>query len=163
MNPPPKNLVKAKHADILLLCQNMRPDEIEQMQAFFDLDEYDADAAALILMNKQGPKFTLLDNNGHPVCSGGWEPVGHGIMQSWMVGTMAGWDRHWRSITKSSRWLMDTLLDNGIRRLQTNALASRVDACRWYTDGLKMQPEGIWRKYGRQGQDVAAFARVAED
>lgn len=156
----PKNVVKTTLADLLIICRNMRPDEIEQAQAFFPLDEWDADRLAAIMYLKEGPKFTLVDDNGNPIIVGGFEPVSEGVMQSWMAGTMEGWEAHWRSITKASRWLMDSLLANGIRRLQTNALASRAEACNWYVKSLKMEPEGIWKGYGRQGQDVAAFARV---
>lgn len=159
----PANLVATKAFDLLYLCERMRPDEIEQLRAFFPgFDgEYDGETVAKMFIQKSGPAFTLLDSEGTPVCAGGWESIAEGVMQSWMVGTMAGWEQHWRSITKGSRWLMDSLLANGIRRLQTNALASRTEACRWYVDGLKMKPEGVWRGFGRQGQDVAFFSRLA--
>lgn len=164
MKRAPANMVRATPADIILLCQQMREDEREQLAAFFPgFDNgFDPDEAARLLIPKtQGVAFTLLDDDSRPVCAGGWETVADGVMQSWMVGSMAGWEKHWRSITKGSRWLMDTLLESGVRRLQTNALASRQDACRWYVDGLKMRPEGIWRGFGRQGQDVAFFSRLA--
>lgn len=80
-----------------------------------------------------------------------------------MVGTIDGWTLHWRSIITAKRWLMDGLFEMGARRLQTNALASRAEALAWYGRSLGLVREGTWRKYGRQGEDVAAFARVAED
>lgn len=156
----PHNVVKLRPQDILYLCDRMRADELEQLDAFFDMP---SDRIPHFFLNKTGPQFTLVDSLGVPLVCGGWESMGEGIMQSWMVGTDEAWDKHWRSITKGCRWLMDALLSNGIRRLQTNALASREAACRWYVDGLGMQPEGVWRKFGRQGQDVACFARVKED
>lgn len=156
----PANVVPLRPQDVFYLCERMRPDEREQMEAFFDLEP---DAIPLFFLNKGGPKYTLVDERGLPLVCGGWESVGEGVMQSWMVGCPEAWDTHWRSITKASRWIMDALLSHGIWRLQTTALASRTDALEWYERGLKMQPEGIWRRFGRQGQDVACYARVAED
>lgn len=157
----PANVVKTTHYDLLYLCQRMRPDEIEQLRAFFPMDDYEPEMAALMFANKGGPKFTLVDSAGLPLVAGGWESISDGVCQSWMVGTMAAWESNWRSITKSARWMMDAMLEGGIRRLQTSALASRSAACSWYIDGLRMTPEGIWRGYGRQGQDVAFFSRLA--
>jgi hypothetical protein len=83
-----------------------------------------------------------------------------GVWQSWMVGTQAGWDNHWRSITKGCRWLADQLFDQGARRLQTSALASRTWAIDWYVKSLKMTPCGVWKRYGIHGEDVAMFERL---
>ena len=156
----PSNLVPMRPQDVFYLCERMRADEQEQMRAFFDLD---AEQTPLFFLNKTGPRYTLIGDDGMPLACGGWEPVSDGVMQSWMIGCDEAWTTHWRSLTKASRWLMDALLSHGIRRLQTNALASRTGACEWYERGLGMKPEGIWRQYGRQGQDVAAFSRVAGD
>ncbi len=162
MSRAPSNMVVTKPQDLFWLVDRMRPDEAEQLHAFYDM-QGQADVLRFFL-NKTGPAFTILDAKGIPVCAGGWESVTDGVMQSWMLGSMEAWDEHWRSITKGARWLMEELLyRRGIRRLQTNALASRAAACDWYVKGLRMEPEGVWRKFGRQGQDVACFARVAEE
>lgn len=155
----PSNVVPIRWQDVFYLCERMRPDEREQLDAFFDLSDEDIPR---FFLGKTGPAYTLVDANGLPLVCGGWESVADGVMQSWMIGSMDAWATNWRGITKASRWIMDELLSRGVRRLQTNALASRVEACEWYVRGLLMQPEGIWRQYGRQGQDVAAFSRVVE-
>lgn len=156
----PANVVPLRWQDVFYLCERMREDELEQLDAFFDLDGAEIPR---FFLSKSGPMYTLVDDDGRPLVCGGWESVADGVMQSWMVGCDDAWTTHWRSITKASRWIMDELLARGVRRLQTNALASREAACEWYQRGLLMKPEGIWRKFGRQGQDVACFARVAED
>ena len=59
---------------------------------------------------------------------------------------------------------MDHLFDKCMaRRLQTSALASRTEAIDWYTHkhGLKMEPCGVWDNYGRNGEAVAHFQRLA--
>lgn len=163
MTRKPSRLRPTVPMDIFYICHNMRQDEVEQLRAFFPMDEYDPDEAALMFLNKGGPKMTLVDENDMPICVGGYESVSEGVMQSWMAGTMEGWQKHWRSITKSSLWMIEQLFMQGIARVQTNALASRVGACEWYVKSLGMTYEGTWRKFGRQGQDVACFSRLAED
>jgi hypothetical protein len=89
------------------------------------------------------------------------------VYQSWMIGTDASWDHHWRGITKSTRFVMDRLLlgvddEPAIaRRLQTTALASRKKACEWYERGLKMQFEGTLRGFGIGREDVVVYSRIA--
>lgn len=147
-------------ADLMMLSGEARPDEIEQYEAIVGR-AWDRDTVAVGHYNRDGVKFLLADAaTGQPVCAGGWDPAGPDVWQSWMVGTMTNWDQHWRSITKASRLVMQRLFDAGARRLQTNALASRVAACRWYERGLLMQREGVMRGYGVNGEDVAMFARL---
>lgn len=141
----------------MFLCRVMRTDEREQLHAFFDMSE---DEWPALFLGKMGPRYTVVDDKGVPQVAGGWETVSDGVMQSWMLCAEGAWDTHWRSITKASRWVMDQLLSHGVRRLQTTALASREKACEWYVNGLLMRPEGVWRQYCRQGQDMACFART---
>ena len=162
---PPSNVVECRHAHIVYLCGVMRPDEIEQYLALTGADKYDPDVAARGFINTQGMKFTVLMNDNTPAAAGGFEEVIPGVWQSWMVGSEAGWAEQWRSLTKATRWLMDGLFEMGARRLQTTALASRAGAIDWYTrkkGGLGMSYEGTWRRFGRNGEDVACFARIAE-
>lgn len=160
---PPSNVVACRNAHLQYLCERMRPDEIEQYLAFTDTDSYDPDVAALGFMNLPGMKFTVVDRDRMPVAAGGYWEVSPGVWQSWMVGSCDGWAAHWRSLTKAVRWLMASLFNMGARRLQTNGLASRTKAIEWYERALGLKPEGVMRKAGRQGQDVAYFSRLAED
>lgn len=148
--------------DLLYLCKRMRADEIEQYLAITHAPSYDFRVAAVGMMNIPGVKFSLLGVDDLPVVAGGYEEVAPGVWQSWMVGTEDGWAKHWRSITKETRRLMDELLEAGAVRLQTTALASRTLAHRWYTKGLGMQYEGTLRRMASGGRDVSMFARVKE-
>ena len=159
---PPSNIVACRNADLIWLCDRMRPDEIEQYLALTFAEKWDPEVAARGFMNTGGMKFTVLQNDGLPAAAGGYEEVQPGVWQSWMVGTPEGWAEQWRSLTKATRWLMDGLIEQGARRLQTTALASRECAIEWYERSLRMTREGTMRGYGRQGEDVAMFARLAE-
>lgn len=159
---PPSNVVPCRNAHLQYLCERMRPDEIEQYVALTGAREYDAEVAARGFMNISGLKFTVLGADCLPVAAGGYEEVSPGVWNSWMVGSMDGWGTSWRSMTKAARWLMDGLFEMGARRLQTQALASRVQAIDWYERSLGLVREGTLRKLGRNGEDVACFARVAE-
>ena len=160
---PPRGVVETRNAHIVLLCQDMRPDEIEQYVALTGAESYNPEVAARGFMNTGGVKFTLVDEHHDPLVAGGFEEIIPGVWQSWMVGNMDGWATHWRTITKGCRWVMDGLFEMGARRLQTTALASRTDAIRWYERGLGMQREGTWRNFGAKGEDVACFARVRRE
>ena len=80
-----------------------------------------------------------------------------------MVGSTEGWAQQWRTITKTTLWLMDGMFEMGARRLQTNALAERTAAIEWYERSLGLQREGTWRAMGRDGQDVACFSRIKRE
>lgn len=161
--PPPRNLVQATADHVYYLCRRMRPDEVDQLRAFYAVDRedgtFDADAVAAMLMVKQGPRYTVLQADGLPAVSFGMDLVHDGVWQPWMVGTMEGWESNWRSITKACRWVRDALFDNpDNRRLQMSALVSRTGACRWYERGLGMSHEGVMRGFGRNGEDIALYS-----
>lgn len=162
MTLPPSNVVLCRPSHLLYLCERIRDDEREQYMALSFTDTYDAEEAALVFANKGGMKFTVLDSDGFPAAAGGYEEVAPGVWQSWMVGTPDGWRREWRAMTKATRWLIDGLFQMGARRLQTNTLADRADAIRWYEKGLGLTYEGTLRGYGKGGEDVAQFARLRE-
>lgn len=152
-------LTRPRLVDLMMLAERARPDEIAQYEALVGR-QWDRDEVAVGHYNRDGVKFLLTTPDGSPVCAGGWDLIGPDVWQSWMVGTMDDWRAHWRAITKGSRIVMKGLFDAGARRLQTNALASRVEACEWYTRALLMQREGTMRGYGVNGEDVAMFARL---
>lgn len=160
---PPSNVIACRDRHLSYLCEHMRKDEIEQYLALTGAKEYDYETAARGFSNMGGMKFTVLGDDNLPAAAGGYEEVSPGVWQSWMVGTQAGWDAQWRSLTKATRWLMAGLFDLGARRLQTNCLSSRTRAIDWYERSLGLQREGTWRQFGSDGQDVACFARVKED
>jgi hypothetical protein len=151
-------LVKPTLLDFLRLTLNARDDEIEQYEALMG-KEWDAERVAVEFFGKEGVSF-MLAHDSTPVVAGGYDLIFPGVWHSWMIGTYDNWEKHWMSITKFSRRVMDDLLMGGARRLQTCVLESRTKTCEWYVRGLKMQYEGSWRNYGINGEAMAMYARI---
>lgn len=150
--------------DVGWLSQRMRADEIAQWCALTGMPEYNADLAARSVIATMGPLcFALLDEESLPVVVGGFVEDRPGVFQTWMLGTEAGWEKHWRAITRHSRRAIDHLLDSGrAHRVQTHALHSRTAALEWYERGLKMTREGTLRCYFANAQDAVVFSKVRE-
>jgi hypothetical protein len=149
--------------DFAYLARRMRPDEIAQWLALTGQAEYDPNTAARAFCAMQGVTFCLVDPTGLPIAAGGFEPVRPRVVQTWMVGTMEGWEQHWRAITKHARRLIDGLLTSGeAQRVQTYALASRTQAHEWYARGLGQTFEGTHRRFFADGQDAVVYAKVAD-
>ena len=80
--------------DLVHVCRNMRPDEIEQTLAFGYADAYDPDTVAASLFQSPGPKVTLVGADGLPVVCGGVIPrkdyqflIDHGVSAVFGPGT----------------------------------------------------------------------------
>lgn len=147
--------------DFAYIASRMRPDEIAQYLALTGLHEYVPDVAARALMASPGHSYVMVDRAGLPVLVGGFVPVRRGVFEGWLAGTDEGWATNWRAMTKVCRGLMDDLFANGAHRVETFALASRVQAHEWYERSLKMQREGTLRGYFADGQDAVVFARTS--
>lgn len=145
--------------DLLYLAANMRQDEIEQWRALVDPEPFNFEAAAARMFTLPGVKFSLLGPTDTLLVAGGFFDTGNGVLRSWMAGTEWAWRDHWRSITEGTRFVMDCLLDDGFRRLETYSLATRAKTHEWYAKGLQMQPEGQLRGFGFNGETVQIHAR----
>lgn len=147
--------------DYCHIARHMRADEIAQYLALTGLPQYVPDVAARALLSSGGQAFVLVDRAGLPVLIGGFAPVRRGVFEGWLAGTEKGWTKHWRAMTKVCRRLMDDLFAQGdAHRIETFALASRVEAHAWYERSLLMPREGVMKGYFCDGQDAIVFARV---
>lgn len=158
---PPSNLVPFRNLHAVHICDRMREDEIAQYVALTGALTWEPEVAARGFMLVPGLKFTVLNSQGLPAASGGYEQVIPGIWQSWMIGTQDGWDECWRSLTKACVWLMDGLLKGQARRLETLVLASRAPACEWYERALGMHCEGEKKMFCADGSSALMYAKVA--
>lgn len=146
--------------EVRYIVERARMDEREQYTALCGLP-WNSEQVIDEIMQKTGVRFVARYHDKAFVI-GGYDHVVNDVWQSWMVGTMFHWETQWRSITKVSRRVMDSLMEAGARRLQTCVLASRKKTCEWYVKGLKMQLEGELRGFGANGETMAMFARVKE-
>lgn len=151
------------------ICHNMRKDEIEQHMQFFaagaPVKDFDPRIASVGVVNLSGVAFFGVDDAGHPYCAGGYYPDESvpGVWKSWMIGTEDGWNRHWRDITRATRWVIGKLLEGGARRLETNCISSRTDAQSWYTDFLGMKFDGELRAYCPNGEGLRMYSITQQD
>ncbi|WP_313416047.1 hypothetical protein [Stenotrophomonas sp.] len=148
--------------DLAYLARNMRPDEIAQDLAMTGAAEYDPQQAILKMASVHGPKFVLLAD-GVPVVAGGFWQVRPGVWEGWQLGTMAGWEKHWRAITKITRRLNDRMLaEPNVHRLQLYGQAGRDKTFEWYERSLGYQREATLSRYCANGDDAVLFARIKE-
>lgn len=151
----PRSMVKFRPEHARYVAERMRPDEIAQYQRMYNQKAYDPNALLQLLKDFEGPAFTVLDENGLPAACGGYFYVSPGVWRSWMMGTVRGWGKRWRSLTKAARWLIDGMFTTvGAQRLETTVLASRTKAMEWYERGL-----GLTRESEENG--IVLFVRTA--
>ncbi len=163
----PSNVIEARPQHLVYLAGVMREDERAQFLAVTGLETFSEDAAVVWLLDalrtSQGMAFSVLRDNHLPAVAGGFQEVGPGVWQAWMVGCEDGWAEQWRSITKGTRWVMERLLATCAHRLQTSALTTRTHAIEWFERSLGFRQEGIAHRYGVRGEDIAHFGRIRED
>ncbi len=154
-------LAEPTMVDLLRICQDARPDEIEQYKAFVG-PNWSVENVVNDLFNRAGAKFAMMDGN-IPFCVMGWEPIIDGIWQGWMVGTMDNWAKYWRSITKLCRQTIEIMFAiEGTRRLQIGVLSSREKTCEWYIRGIKFHYECTMRNFGSGNEDMAIYVKFRE-
>lgn len=155
-------LVAPSMLDMLRICSRPREDEVEQYQEMTG-NEWKTDDVANDLYSRRGVKWCIKDEELAPVAVFGAELVIPGVWQTWMISSTESWEKHWRAITRHSRRVMGAMFsDASARRIQTMALASRVEACNWYEKGLRMTLESIAKGFGVTGQDFACYVRFRE-
>lgn len=148
--------------DIAYLARNMRPDEIAQDLAMTGMAEYDPEQATLKMASVYGPKFLILVDNVPAVAGGFWQ-VRPGVWEGWQLGTMDGWERCWRSISKITRRLNDEWLARpDVHRLQLYGQAGRDKTFEWYERSLGYTREATLRGYCANGDDAVLFSRTKE-
>lgn len=160
----PAGLVVSRNWHFQHLAENIRPDEIDQWKATTGANDYNPDVAAGAFIAAPGVKFTLLDDLGMPACAGSFQGMGFGVWEGWMAGTTAGWETHWRSMTKAARWYMGQLFKfQAARRIYITTVATRTGATDWYQRALGMRLDGTLRAAGAHGEDMVVYSRLAGD
>lgn len=162
-NKPPRNVIAPSNWHFQYLADHLRADEVQHWLAISGAERFDPDVAARAYMNTPGLAFVLLGSDGMPAVAGGFRELRPGCWDGWMAGSHAGWERHWRDITRATRWLMGQLFQMGARRLAIETIAERTAATDWYARALGMRHEGTQRRAGAHGEDIVTYSRIAED
>jgi hypothetical protein len=159
---PPSGLGPFRNLHALYVVEHMREDEREEILALVGSDAFVPEVVAAGFIGQRGIRFTLMGADGIPLAIGGAEEIRPLVWQLWSASTPECWSTDWRRLTKACRWVMDGLMADGARRIQVSTLASRTGARRWFERSLRMRYEGTSLRFGRNGEDVARFARIAE-
>jgi hypothetical protein len=146
-------------SDFLIVCSKLPKDEREQLEAFSG-EPYTVDGAAMGNYTVPGPKWVVKDENGEPICIGGFVPMRKGVWRDFMLTTPAAWEKHWFGITRYARRAMDAMLySKQAHRLECIAHHSREEAFKWYKV-LGYHREATLHGYCANGADAISFARV---
>ncbi len=121
-------------------------------------EQLDVDVAAAHLYLQPGPKWVIATDD-HPICVGGFTPISPGVYRDWMANTPEAFGKHWRSVSKYARRVMDGMLEYEAHRLECVVLASRTEVVDWYAF-LGYSFEGTMRRAGAQGEDLALYSRL---
>lgn len=149
----------ARTSDFLTVALSAPLDEVRQWEAMTGLS-WEPDLVVRGMSAIPGQQYAARDANGRAYVVGGMEPVRAGVIECWMLATADAWANRFVQITRFCRRLVDGMLASGVHRVQVFVLASRTDACEWYTRGLGMTREGVHSKFFADGSDAISFAKV---
>lgn len=152
-------LVAVLVSDLVQLAHGMRDDEKDQWCAVTGFGQYNADLAARIFANFNGPSYCLVDVDGTPLVAAGFEQVRPKVWQAWMAGSPDAWERHWKRITRECKREGDRLLATKANRLQIYALAERTQAHRWY-EALGYRFEVLREQFFADGRDAVCYVKT---
>jgi hypothetical protein len=144
--------------DYLKVCFKMPEDERAQLEAFTG-EPYDVDGAAIGNFTALGPKWGIYVDE-EPIIVGGFVQQRPGVWRDFMLTTPEAWEKHWFSVTRISRRIMDAMLiSKQAHRLECISLASRERAFPWYKV-LGYNREGTLYGFCANGADAVIFSRV---
>lgn len=147
--------------DMLRVCLRLEDEQRLQWEALEGV-EYDPEALCLDVASKPGPKWALVDKDGHAFAVGGFVSIADGVWQDWLLTTSAAWTLYPLVTTKACRQMVDALLDGeDARRVQAMVLANREKVRAWYRT-IGYEHEGTLRAYAPSGEDVVIYGKVSK-
>ena len=146
--------------DVLVVCNDLPDDEIEQIQAFSGI-AFDAQDTAVQIMTLAGFKWTCcVKEAGNPLVVAGFIPIGGNVWRSFMLASSAGWAEHGVEITLHCRRAVKNLVQGEqYIRLETLCLASRNKARMWYPK-IGLEYESTLKGYGVNGENAVLYTKV---
>jgi hypothetical protein len=144
--------------DFIKVCARMPEDERRQLEAFTG-HPYDIDGAAVGNFMAQGPKWVFKVDD-EPIIVGGFTQQRPGVWRDFMLTTPEAWGKHWFSVTRMCRRIMDDMIHApGVHRLECISHAKRAKAHDWYRV-LSYNLEGTMYGYCADGSDAVLYSRV---
>ena len=148
--------------DLLVVCQGLPEDEIEQIEAFTG-NAYDPEHVAVQTYSSNGIKWTCrIKETGEPIVVAGFFQVGVSTWRSFMLANERAWLEFGAEVTQHCKEVVDKVAGSEeFIRIETICLESRARATAWYPSiGLKF--ESVLRSYGVNGEDAVMYVRVNE-
>lgn len=147
-------LRRPTYEQLVSICSHLETSELNERLAM-DGFEYDPVLVASRLARRDGPAHVFLDDKRVPYFAAGFTLDRPGVMSAWSVST-PDCPKHVLEMTRVSRRVIRTLLQNGTHRINILCLASRLHARRWY-ESLGASLEWTLTAYGANGEDFALY------
>ena len=146
--------------DLLMVCQALPQDEIEQIEAFTG-GQYDPEDLAVKTYSSGGIKWTCrIIETGEPIVVAGFFQVGVSTWRSFMLATDKAWAEFGREVTQHCKEVVDQVAGSDeFIRIETMCLASRKKAQDWYPN-IGLEYEGTLRSYGANGENAVMYVRT---
>ena len=148
--------------DLLVVCQGLPEDEIEQIEAFTG-NAYDPEQVAVQTYTSGGIKWTCrIKETTEPIVVAGFFQVGVSTWRSFMLANERAWKEFGAEVTQHCKEVVDKVAGSEeFIRIETICLETRARATAWYPSiGLKF--ESVLRSYGVNGEDAVMYVRVNE-
>lgn len=142
------------------LCRRMEPSEVVEHRAVdFSFDPLLL-ARRLDASQFNGPSHVFVDAKGVPYYAAGFSLDRPHVASAWSVATPEC-AKHVVEMTRVSRAVIRTLLDNGVHRVSMACMVSRAPCRRWY-EALGAKYEATLSKLGSGGEDFVIYAVLRE-
>ncbi len=146
--------------DLLMVCQALPQDEIEQIEAFTG-NPFDPEQLAVSTYSNDGVKWTCrILETGEPIVVAGFFQVGVSTWRSFMLATDKAWAEFGREVTQHCKEIVDQVAGSDeFIRIETMCLASRDKARDWYPS-IGLEYEGTLQSYGANGENAVMYVRT---
>jgi len=146
--------------DILVVCNDLPQDEIEQIEAFSG-GYFDSQDMAVQIMSMGGLKWTCFDKETkEPLVVAGFTQIGATVWRSFMLASNKAWAEYGVEVTlHCRRAVRDLVRGKQHIRLETMCLASRYKAREWYPR-IGLEYESTLPAYGVAGETAVLYTKT---
>jgi len=146
--------------DVLIVCNDLPQDEIDQIEAFSG-GVFDPQDMAVQIMSMGGLKWTCYDKETkEPLVVAGFTQTGATLWRSFMLASQKAWAEYGVEVTLHCRRAVKELVQNKQHiRLETMCLASRDSARAWYPK-IGLEYESTLPAYGVAGETAVLYTKT---